>query len=121
MNVQFRCNEPFLPGYVDRIYVIFRILITFFFYPVNPVDPVRELRSDIKRNENFLVTVWPCLFVENDGNVLGIGGNSNGTSTVINSTIANNKRYPEATGRESELPVYRFWIDSWGDTSLQQM
>ena len=45
MNVQFRCNEPFLPGYVDRIYVIFRILITFFFYPVNPVDPVRELRS----------------------------------------------------------------------------
>ena len=48
MNVQFRCNEPFLPGYVDRIYVIFRILITFFFYPVNPVDPVRELRSELQ-------------------------------------------------------------------------
>jgi len=45
MNVQFRCSEPFLPGYFDRIYVIFRILITFFFYPVNPVDPVKVLRS----------------------------------------------------------------------------
>jgi len=45
MNVQFLCNEPFLPGYFDRIYVVFKILITFFFYPVNPVDPVRVLKS----------------------------------------------------------------------------
>jgi len=29
-----------LPGCFDRIYMIFRILIAFFFYLVNPVDPV---------------------------------------------------------------------------------
>ena len=46
MNVQFRCGEPFLPGYLDRIFMIFRIFIAFFSYPVNPVDPVKVLRSD---------------------------------------------------------------------------
>ena len=29
----------------DRIYMIFRIFITLFLYPVNPVDPVRVLKS----------------------------------------------------------------------------
>jgi len=42
---QYLCGEPFLPGYFDRIYMIFRILIAFFSYPVNPVDPVNVLRS----------------------------------------------------------------------------
>ena len=38
-------------------------------------------------------TIENCLFIENEGNVIGIGGNSNCTSTVINTTIANNKGY----------------------------
>ena len=38
-------SERLLPGYFGRIYVILRMLITFFFYPVNPV---RVLRSDLR-------------------------------------------------------------------------
>ena len=53
MNVQFRCGEPFLPGYFDRIYIIFRLLIAFFSYPVNPVDPVKVLRSVCKAYYRF--------------------------------------------------------------------
>jgi parallel beta-helix repeat protein len=38
-------------------------------------------------------TLENCLFVENDGNVIGVGGNSNCISKVVNTTIANNNGY----------------------------
>jgi len=41
-----RAQKPTIRSYFDRIDMIFRMLITSFHYPVNPVDPVRVLRSD---------------------------------------------------------------------------
>ena len=48
MNVQFRYCGAFVSGVLLQNLVDFRIVTTSSFYPVNPVDPVKVLRSVIK-------------------------------------------------------------------------
>ena len=45
MNVQFRYCGAFVSGVLLQNLVDFRIVTTSSFYPVNPVDPVKVLRS----------------------------------------------------------------------------
>ena len=56
MNVQFRYCGAFVSGVLLQNLVDFRIVTTSSFYPVNPVDPVKILRSGSKATGGICVT-----------------------------------------------------------------